>query len=107
MENAIKIAGAHHRRAAEGQRSPETTEGREGFVHPTGMSGSMEKARFSLIVRDFTEEGLTAKATMLENIVKDVMKDYPALDLHARGQGAISQHEDGRRPASGDRRKCN
>ena len=37
----------------------------------------MEKAVVSLIVRDFNDEGLTAKEAMLENIVKDVMADYP------------------------------
>ena len=46
-------------------------------MHPTGVTGSMEKAVVSLIVRDFNDEGLTTKETMLENIVKDVMTDYP------------------------------
>ena len=34
-------------------------------------------ATLSFIVRDFTEEGLKEKEILLENIVKDVMKDYP------------------------------
>lgn len=76
MENAIKIAGAIVDRLPR-DVAPETTEGREGFVHPTALSGSMEKASISLIVRDFTEAGLAAKEKMLEDIVKDVMKAYP------------------------------
>lgn len=76
MENAIKIAGAIMNRLPI-SAAPETTAGREGFVHPTGVTGSMEKAVVSLIVRDFNDEGLTTKETMLENIVKDVMTDYP------------------------------
>lgn len=76
MENAIKIAGAIVDRLPK-ELSPETTEGREGFVHPTALSGSMEKASISLIVRDFTDQGLAAKEKMLEDIVKDVMTAYP------------------------------
>jgi len=76
MENAIKIVGAIVDRLPK-ELSPETTEGREGFLHPTALSGSMEKASLSLIVRDFTEAGLAAKEQLLEDIVKDVMKAYP------------------------------
>ncbi|QOF69223.1 peptidase T [Aminobacter sp. SR38] len=76
MENAIKIVGAIVDRLPK-ELSPETTEGREGFLHPTALSGSMEKAALSLIVRDFTEAGLAAKEKLLEDIVKDVLKAYP------------------------------
>lgn len=76
MENAIKIAGAIVDRLPNDQ-APETTDGRQGFVHPTNVSGSMEKATISLIVRDFRDEGLAEKEAMLEAIVKDVLKGYP------------------------------
>ena len=76
MENAIKIAGAIIDRLPK-EIAPETTEGKQGFIHPTGVAGSMEKAAISLIIRDFTDEGLSEKETMLEAIVKDVMKAYP------------------------------
>lgn len=76
MENSIKIAGAIIDRLPK-DIAPETTEGKQGFIHPTGVAGSMEKAAISLIIRDFNDEGLTEKETMLEAIVKDVMKSYP------------------------------
>lgn len=76
MENALKIAAAIVDRLPR-DMAPETTEGREGFLHPTDLSGSMEKAHISLIVRDFTVEGLKAKEAMLESIVAGVMKDHP------------------------------
>ena len=41
------------------------------------MSGSLEAATLGLIVRDFTEDGLREKERLLENIVKEVMADYP------------------------------
>jgi len=76
MENAIRIAAAIVDRLPK-NAAPETTEGKQGFLHPTDISGAMEKARISLIVRDFDDAGLVDKETMLETIVRDVMKDYP------------------------------
>jgi tripeptide aminopeptidase len=77
MEHAIKIAAAIVDRLPKNTCSPETTEGRDGFLHPTNMSGTLEAATLGFIVRDFTEQGLREKEALLENIVKDVMKDFP------------------------------
>jgi tripeptide aminopeptidase len=77
MEHAIKIAAAIVERLPKEGCSPETTSGKQGFLHPIGISGALEQATLSLIVRDFTEEGLKEKEALLEGIVKDVMKDYP------------------------------
>ncbi|MDP9807924.1 tripeptide aminopeptidase [Rhizobium tibeticum] len=76
MENAIKIAGAIIDRLPKNV-APETTDGREGFIHPTGLTGSMEKAAIGLIVRDFEEAGLADKEKCLEALVQDVMADFP------------------------------
>ncbi|HZR76440.1 peptidase T [Bradyrhizobium sp.] len=77
MEHAIKIASAIIDRLPKDTCSPETAEGREGFVHPVSVSGTLEAATLGFIVRDFTEQGLRDKEALLENIVKDVMKDFP------------------------------
>jgi len=77
MEHAIKIASAIIDRLPKTTCSPETTEDKEGFLHPISMSGALEQATIGFIVRDFTDEGLKEKERLLENIVKDVMKDYP------------------------------
>jgi tripeptide aminopeptidase len=77
MEHAIKIAAAIVERLPKNTCSPETTEGKEGFLHPIGITGALEKATLSFIVRDFTDEGLTEKEALLEGIVKEVMKGFP------------------------------
>jgi tripeptide aminopeptidase len=77
MEHAIKIAAAIIERLPNTTCSPETTEGKEGFLHPIAISGALEQARLDFIVRDFTEPGLKEKEALLEAIVKDVMKAYP------------------------------
>ncbi|MDQ8726085.1 peptidase T [Bradyrhizobium sp. LHD-71] len=77
MEHAIKIAARIVDALPKETCSPETTEGREGFLHPTGISGTLESATLNLIVRDFTEQGLKQKAALLQDIIGTVMKDFP------------------------------
>ena len=77
MEHAIKIAAGIVDRLPKETCSPETTEGREGFLHPIGISGALEQVTLSFIVRDFAEAGLKEKEALLESIVKDVLKAYP------------------------------
>ena len=77
MEHAIKIAAAIVDRLPKDTCSPETTEGKQGFLHPIGIAGALEKATLGFIVRDFTEVGLKEKEGLLEGIVKDVMKGFP------------------------------
>ncbi|MBN9580806.1 MAG: peptidase T [Afipia sp.] len=76
MEHALKIAARIVDRLPK-DLAPETTEGREGFLHPTGLQGGLDSATLSLIVRDFTEQGLTDKEVLLETIVREVMADFP------------------------------
>jgi tripeptide aminopeptidase len=77
MEHAIKIAAAIVNRLPRDTCSPETTEGREGFLHPISISGTLETSTLGLIVRDFTDAGLQEKELLLESIVTEVMQDYP------------------------------
>ncbi len=76
MVNAIKLASAIVARLPPAQ-APETTAGRQGFIHPVEISGSMASARISLIVRDFEEAGLAAKEALLERIVSEVVGAHP------------------------------
>jgi len=77
MEHAIKIAAAIVDRLPKQTCSPETTEGRQGFLHPIAISGALEQATLNFIVRDFTDQGLQEKEALLESTVTDVMKDFP------------------------------
>ena len=77
IENAIKIASRLVERLPKDTCSPETTEGREGFLHPTDLRATLEGATLSFIVRDFGESGLREKEALLDTIAKDVMRDFP------------------------------
>lgn len=77
MEHAIKIAADIVARLPKHHLSPETTEGRQGFIHPTGIEGVLENAKINFIVRDFTEEKLRAHEALLEQIMNEVLLHYP------------------------------
>lgn len=76
MEHALKIASRIVDRLPK-DMAPETTEDREGFLHPVGLHGGLDSATLSLIVRDFSEQGLKEKETLLEHIVRGVIVDFP------------------------------
>ena len=77
MEHAIKIAAAIVDRLPKDTCSPETTEGRQGFLHPIGISGALERPRSVSSCAISPMTGLQEKEALLESIVKDVMKDFP------------------------------
>jgi tripeptide aminopeptidase len=59
------------------EMTPETTEGREGYLHPVHMSGNVEQATVKLILRDFDEEPLKKQREILEGIRDRVLTAYP------------------------------
>ena len=65
-------------------RTPETTEKREGYLHPTTMSGNVSEARAGFIVRDFTEEGLHALEKTLTTAATWVEHKYPGAKIEVR-----------------------
>lgn len=76
MEHAIKIAAKIVSKLPN-KFSPEHTEGRQGFIHPTSIEGGLEKATVKFIIRDFNDSGLKKLAKLLQNITDGVLKDYP------------------------------
>lgn len=77
LENALKIAADLLASLPKNALSPETTEAKEGFVHPTRMEGNQDHAILEFIIRDFTEVGLQEKETYLQNVLNDVLTSYP------------------------------
>ncbi|HWJ92739.1 MAG TPA: peptidase T, partial [Flavisolibacter sp.] len=78
MVNALKIAGDVLASLPRAELSPETTEGRQGFIHPVRVDGIAERATIDFIIRDFVTEGLKKKEDFLLSLVEMVMENYPA-----------------------------
>jgi tripeptide aminopeptidase len=81
LVNALKVAAAVMDALPKNEWSPETTEKREGFVHPTAVNGIAEKATLQFIVRDFTNEGLAAHHNRLKAIAVTVVAKYPGATM--------------------------
>ncbi len=77
LVNAIKIASEIIAELPKDSLSPETTEGKEGFIHPTDIKGGQETCTLHFIMRDFDEKGLVEKEDFLKNIAEKVIKKYP------------------------------
>ena len=77
MVNAIKVAAAFIDRLPKDSWSPETTDGRDGFVHPYLVHASVERTSVRLIVRDFVAGGLRDKEAMLEQRARDAAALFP------------------------------
>ena len=76
LVNALKIAGAVLDALPKNEWSPETTEKRQGFVHPVAVNGISEKATIQFIVRDFTKEGLEQHHSRLKKIAEEVVSKF-------------------------------
>lgn len=81
LVNAIKIAGEILDELPKKEWSPETTEGRQGFVHPVAVNGIAEKTTISFIVRDFTSAGLIAHHNRLKTLAESIMAKYPGTTM--------------------------
>jgi len=77
MESAIKILAEILDSLPKDTLTPEATHQKEGFIHPVSMNGQVEEAEAQFIIRDFTDEKLTAHGQFLEEAVKKVMTHYP------------------------------
>lgn len=86
LVNALKIAGEILQALPANRLSPETTEGREGFIHPIRMEGIAEKATLDFIIRSFEEEGLQEQERLLQQLAESVVARYPAASLEYKVQ---------------------
>jgi tripeptide aminopeptidase len=77
MENAVKIAARVIENLPKDTCSPETTEGKEGFIHPLSISAELDRATLKFILRDFTTAGLKEKAAVLERAVRSALAGFP------------------------------
>jgi tripeptide aminopeptidase len=82
MVNALKIAGEILAALPKSEWCPETTEGREGFVHPLRINGSAEHATLEFIIRDFDTAQLVVHENKLRSIAESVLRNYPKASMH-------------------------
>ncbi|MCB1007266.1 MAG: peptidase T [Acidobacteria bacterium] len=84
LVNAIKVASDFVARLPRAELSPETTEAREGYVHPYVFEGGVDQSTVRLLIRDFRTEGLAEKESRLERLADEVVADWPGARVEVR-----------------------
>lgn len=77
LVNAVKVAAHFVDLLPKDEWSPETTDGRYGFVHPVHITGTVEKATVEFIVRDFYTFKLSAYEESLRDRVEETLAAFP------------------------------
>lgn len=80
MINAIR-ALTHFVSLLPPKKSPESTEKREGYIHPLSIQGDVSEAKVKMILRDFEWEGIEEKKNYLEKLKDIVQEIYPKTKL--------------------------
>ena len=80
LQSAIKAA-ARFIELLPPQMAPETTEKREGYIHPVSIGGGVEEVTVKLILRDFDEEPLRRQRDILDGIAEKVRAAFPKVRL--------------------------
>ena len=81
MINAIRVA-SEFIALLPADESPERTEGYEGFYHPISISGGVDSATVTLIIRDHDRDIFNHRKEFIAQVVKDLDERY--------GQGVVS-----------------
>ncbi|MBN1352588.1 peptidase T [candidate division KSB1 bacterium] len=84
MVNAIKIAAEIIDALPADRLSPETTEKREGYVHPNSIQGGVETTTIKFLIRDFEVEGLKQKEAYLQEICSKIGLKHPKAKIHLK-----------------------
>ena len=77
MINSVKMASYFMELLPKDRLSPETTEGREGYVHCTSINGNEEKTILKFIIRDFVDEKLKEFEDFLKELVDRTVENFP------------------------------
>lgn len=79
--NSIKVASEILEQFPKTSMSPETTEKREGYIHPYTISGGVEETVIKVLIRDFEESGLKEKESRLKKIIDSIAKKHPKASI--------------------------
>jgi tripeptide aminopeptidase len=81
MVNAVRILSDFISRTPTERLSPETTDARDGFLHPYQISGGVASASARIILRDFETATLADHARLLEGIAAELRAKHPRAQI--------------------------
>ncbi|MCF7885533.1 MAG: peptidase T [Candidatus Marinimicrobia bacterium] len=80
LVNSIKIGAEVIKRIGQNP-APETTEKREGYLHPYKLDGDVGQTKFKVLIRDFEKDGMQEKRDILNKIKEDIAEKYPGAEI--------------------------
>jgi len=88
MINALRVAADFLARLPRQELSPESTEGREGFLHPYQIAGGVARVTLQILLRDFDAAELGRLAARLDEAAAASMAEFPgaAIEVSIRRQ---------------------
>jgi tripeptide aminopeptidase len=95
MVNAVRLAGAFLERLPWQALSPESTDGRAGFLHPYVIQGGVAEATIRILLRDFDTPRLADKAELLRGIARLLEVEHPRCKIEVQVTAQYRNMADG------------
>lgn len=95
MVNAVRLAAMFIDRLPQRTMSPETTDGRQGFLHPLTIEGGTGEVKIGFLLRDFDTAQLAVQAELLREIARQVEREYPAAKVKVETRKQYRNMRDG------------
>lgn len=84
MVNAVRLAALFLERLPRQTLAPETTAGREGFLHPYRIEGGVQDVTVRILLRDFVTARLSGYADLLRAGAQQITAEYPQAQVSVR-----------------------
>jgi tripeptide aminopeptidase len=95
MVNSIRLAGLLLDRLPRTTLTPETTEGRQGFIHPYRIDGGVAETHVHFLLRDFVTAKLGEEAELLRTVARTIEAEYPGAKIEINVEKQYRNMADG------------
>jgi tripeptide aminopeptidase len=95
MVNAVRAAADFVAQMPRDRLTPETTDGRDGFIHPHTINGGVGEATVELILRSFESDDLDSYADQIRGVAEAVVKQTPGIRVEVEIRRQYRNMRDG------------
>ncbi|MBA4188730.1 MAG: peptidase T [Planctomycetaceae bacterium] len=95
MINAVRLAAMFIDHLPQRTLSPETTDGRNGFLHPLTIEGGTGEVKIGFLLRSFDTDELPVQAELLREIARQVEREYPGSKVKVETRKQYRNMRDG------------
>ncbi|MHB8969201.1 MAG: peptidase T [Pirellulaceae bacterium] len=95
MVNAVRAAGCLLDRLPRHLLAPESSDGRQGFLHPYAIQGGVAEVTLKILLRDFCTSVLADHARLLTQIARDVEREIQGLQVDVQVQSQYRNMAEG------------